>query len=82
LLRDQRLFGRAEFFGGADRVWNRYVFFYTPGSAAAFDFTGILAPDELAFVEAYHRKNPAGVLSRLKGKKAKPSGFRIPPATQ
>ncbi len=66
LLRDRRLFGRMEFFGGADPVWNRYVFFYTPGSAAGFDFTAVLAPEELAFVEANLRKTPESVLARKK----------------
>ena len=70
LLQDRRLFGRTAFFGGADRVWNRYVFFYTPGSAADFDFAAVLDPEELAFVEANLRKNPAGVLGRSKRKKS------------
>lgn len=70
LLQDRRLFGRAEFFGGADPVWNRCVFFYTPGSAAEFDFTAVLNPEELAFVEANRHKNPAGVLGRSKRKKS------------
>jgi hypothetical protein len=66
LLRDRRLFGRMEFFGGADRVWDRYVFFYTPGSASGFDFTTVLTPDELAFVDANLRQSPESVLARKK----------------
>jgi hypothetical protein len=51
VLRDRRLFGRYERLGSAEPGFDRHVFFYTPGSASAFDFHGLLTPEEIAFVE-------------------------------
>jgi hypothetical protein len=53
LLQDQRLFGRAETFRGAEEVWDRYVFHYTPGAVSRIDLAEFLDADEIAFVEQY-----------------------------
>ncbi len=70
LLRDRRLFGRMKFFGGADPVWNRQVYFYTSGSADTFDFSAVLTPEEMAFVAANMRRSPESVLARKKKRKS------------
>lgn len=68
LLRDQRLFGTSTKLGGADTGWDRFVFIYTPGSASSYDFTSVLSPDELAWVEANVAKRPEAVFSQPKKK--------------
>ena len=68
LLRDERLFGRSAKLGGGDTGWDRYVFFYTPGSATQYDFGAVLTPDELAWVEANAMKRPEAVFTKI-GKK-------------
>jgi hypothetical protein len=66
ILQDRQLFGRTEFFGGADRVWDRQVYFYTPGSASSYDFTSVLTADELAWIEENSAKRPEAVFSKRK----------------
>jgi hypothetical protein len=66
LVHDERLFGRRTQLGAADTNWDRYVFFYTPGSASQYDFTTVLSPDELAWVEANVMKKPESVFTEKK----------------
>lgn len=66
LVHDERLFGRRTQLGAADTNWDRYVFFYTPGSASQYDFTTVLSPDELAWVEANVMKKPEAVFTEKK----------------
>lgn len=66
LLRDQRLFGGSTKLGGADTGWDRYVFVYTPGSASNYDFSAVLTPEELAYVEANVMKRPEAVFTEKK----------------
>jgi len=66
LLRDRRLFGRSTKIGGADAGWDRYVFVYTPGSASDYDFSAVLTPEELAWVEANVMKRPEAVFTEKK----------------
>jgi hypothetical protein len=58
LLQDRRLFGRTETFRGAEEVWDRYVFHYTPGAVAQVDLAEFLDADEIAFVEKYATTPP------------------------
>jgi len=58
LLHDRRLFGVHRRIGGADRIWDRDVYFYTPGSVAEFDFSSILTAEESAFIERYAALSP------------------------
>ena len=51
LLRDKRLFGRYVRLGSAETGFDRHVFFYTPGSASEYDFTAVLTPEEIDFIE-------------------------------
>jgi len=64
LLQEQNLFGRVTKLGGADAGWDRYVYVYTPGSASAHDFSALLAPEELAYVEANVAKSPEKVFTK------------------
>jgi hypothetical protein len=66
LVHDRRLFGRRTKLGAADTNWDRHVFFYTPGSASKYDFTTVLSPDELAWVEANVMKKPEAVFTEKK----------------
>ena len=68
LLQDRRLFGTSKMFGGADLIWNRYVFWYTPGSASAMDLATVLTPQETAFVESHQSKTPETVFTTRKKK--------------
>jgi hypothetical protein len=58
LLKDKRLFGRSETLTGADRVWDRLVYFYTPGAAGKIDLSEFLSAEEIAFVEKYAAMSP------------------------
>jgi hypothetical protein len=58
LLNDPRLFGSSTKLGGADTGWDRFVYIYTPGSAANYDFTAVLTPEEMAWVEANVGRRP------------------------
>jgi hypothetical protein len=58
LLNDRRLFGSSTKLGGADTGWDRFVYIYTPGSASNYDFTAVLTPEELAWVEANVGRRP------------------------
>ena len=64
LLNDRRLFGSSTKLGGADAGWDRFVYIYTPGSAANYDFTTVLTPEELAWVEANMARRPEVVFSQ------------------
>ena len=66
LLQDRRLFGSSTKLGGADAGWDRFVFVYTPGSATAYDFTSVLSPGEIAYVEANVNRRPESVFSKKK----------------
>ena len=66
LLRDPRLFGTSTKLGGADRGLDRFVFVYTPGSASKYDFSAVLTPEELAYVEANVNRRPESVFSKKK----------------
>jgi hypothetical protein len=66
LLRDTRLFGTSTKIGGADAGWDRFVYIYTPGSASNYDFTAVLDPDEMAFVEANVNRRPESVFAKKK----------------
>jgi hypothetical protein len=66
LLRDTRLFGTSTKVGGADAGWDRFVYIYTPGSASNYDFTAVLDPDEMAFVEANVNRRPESVFAKKK----------------
>ena len=68
ILHDRRLFGRVEFFPGADYGWNRYVFFYTPGALAGVDVAEFLNRDEMAWVEANAARRPETVFTEDKDK--------------
>lgn len=68
LLQDGRLFGGNTKLGGADAGWDRFVFIYTPGSASNYDFTAVLTPEELAYVEANVNRRPEAVFSKKKDK--------------
>lgn len=58
ILEDRRLFGHVEKFAGADYVWDRYVYFYTPGALANVDLSEFLNAEEIAFVEQYAGMSP------------------------
>jgi hypothetical protein len=64
LLEDPALFGTRRFFGGAAKGWDRFVYVYTPGSAATYDFEGILSPEEIEFIEKNLNLSPDAVFSQ------------------
>ncbi len=68
ILHDRRLFGRVEVFPGADYGWNRYVFFYTPGSVAGIDLSEFLDAGEVAWVEANTTRQPETTFTEGKEK--------------
>lgn len=68
LLQDRRLFTTNKMFGGADLLWNRYVFYYAIGSASAFDLATALSPEEVAFVESHASMSPETVFFTRKKK--------------
>jgi hypothetical protein len=68
LLNDPRLFGSSTKLGGADTGWDRFVYLYTPGSASTYDFSSILSPEEIAYVEANVNRRPEVVFSKKKDK--------------
>jgi len=58
LLQDRRLFGRKETFTGAEDVWDRYIYYYTPGAVAGIDLTEFLHEEEIAFVRQHGGTSP------------------------
>jgi hypothetical protein len=53
LLHDPRLFGRSRKLGSSEPGFDRHIFFYTPGSASEYDFSAVLTPSEIDFVEQH-----------------------------